>query len=227
MHALAPILILAFPLAGAILALFTEKKAPRATAIISTVAIGLSFVVAALFVALPAWGKGPVPLAADIAANPPAKWITTGANTVFLGFHIDHLAAALLFMVTLCSTMIHVFSNGYMAGDPRFGTFFRWIGFFTFSMLGLIVSDNLLTLFVCWELMAIGSTLVVWCVTTPGIRSFPGGSFTDCQTRHSCSCRTLAASIEYAPARTLKTRSTIASSGASATWGTCQLPKQT
>ena len=157
MHALAPILILAFPFAGAILALFTERKAPKATAIISTIAIGLSFVVAALLIVPSAWGTGPAPLAAEIAKNPPARWITTGANTVFLGFHIDHLAAALLLMVTLCSTMIHVFSNGYMAGDPRFGAFFRWIGFFTFSMLGLVVSDNLLTLFVCWELMGLSS----------------------------------------------------------------------
>jgi len=157
LHLLAPALILAFPLLGAILALFTERKAPRSTAIVSTVAIGLSFLVAAVLVIPAAWGKAPGALATDIAANPPARWITTGTNTVLLGFHIDHLAAALLGMVTLCSTMIHVFSNGYMAGDPRFGSFFRWIGFFTFSMLGLVVSDNLLTLFVCWELMGLSS----------------------------------------------------------------------
>ena len=56
---------------------------------------------------------------------------------------------------------------------------------------------------------------------------FPAGSFTFSHTRHSCSCRTLAASIEYAPARTFSISGRIASSGASATCGTCQLPKQT
>jgi NADH-quinone oxidoreductase subunit L len=156
-HLLAPVLVLAFPLLGAILALFTERRAPRATAIVSTVAIGLSFLVAATLVVPAAWGKAPATLAQEIAANGPAKWMETGTRTILLGFHIDHLAAALLAMVTLCSTMIHVFSNGYMAGDPRFGAFFRWIGFFTFSMLGLVVSDNLFTLFVCWELMGLSS----------------------------------------------------------------------
>ena len=157
MHLLAPVLVLAFPLLGAILALFTERKSPRLTAIVSTAAIGLSFLVTAALIVPAAWGKAPASLAGEIAANGPAKWIETGRQSVYLGFHIDHLAAALLAMVTLCSTMIHVFSNGYMAGDPRFGSFFRWIGFFTFSMLGLVVSDNLFTLFVCWELMGLSS----------------------------------------------------------------------
>ncbi len=157
LHVLAPTLILAFPLLGAVLALFTERKRPRQTAITSTVCIGLSFLVAAFLVVAGVWGKSPATLAPEVAAAEPLEWMRTGAIRIFLGFHIDHAAAAMLAMVTLASTLIHVFSNGYMAGDPRFGAFFRWIGFFTFSMLGLIVSDNLLTLYVCWELMGLSS----------------------------------------------------------------------
>ncbi len=157
LHRLAPALILAFPLLAAVVALFLERRAPRATALLCTAAIGLSFVVAAALVVPAAWGKDPAPLAGEIAANGPADWITTGTTVVRLGFHIDHLAAALLLMITLCAFMIHVFSLGYMAGETRYGEFFRWIGFFTFSMLGLVVSDNLLALYVCWELMGLSS----------------------------------------------------------------------
>jgi NADH-quinone oxidoreductase subunit L len=157
MHQIAPALILAFPFLGAVIALFLERRNPRLTALISTACIGLSFLTAATLVVPHAWGSEPVPLAGEVASHGPATWITTGANAVRIGFHVDHLGAALLLMVTLCSFMIHVFSNGYMAGDPRFGSFFRWIGFFTFSMLGLVVSDNLLTLYICWEFMGLSS----------------------------------------------------------------------
>jgi NADH-quinone oxidoreductase subunit L len=157
LHQLAPALILAFPLLGAVVALFTERSKPRMTAVVSTVAIGLSFLVAATLVVPAVWSKAPADLAKEIASHAPFSWMTTGNTEIRLGFHIDHLAAAMLFMVTMASTLIHVFSNGYMAGETRFAELFRWIGFFTFSMLGLIVSDNLLTLFVCWELMGVSS----------------------------------------------------------------------
>jgi NADH-quinone oxidoreductase subunit L len=157
MHRLAPILILAFPLLGACLALLLERAKPRLTALVSTSCMGASFVVALFLVVLPAFGKDPLGLAGEIAAQGPADWIPIGAGALRVGFHIDHLGAALLGMVTLTSFMIHVFSIGYMAGDPRYGAFFRWINFFAFSMLGLVVSDNLLTLYVFWELMGLSS----------------------------------------------------------------------
>src|SRR5258706_5628822 len=157
MHQIAPLLILAFPFLGALHALFMERRNPRLTALVSTACIGLSFLTALGLVVPHAWSTDPLPLAKEIAGHPPETWIATGANAIRIGFHIDHLASALLLMVTLCSFMIHVFSNGYMAGDPRFGAFFRWIGFFTFSMLGLVVSDNLLTLYICWEFMGLSS----------------------------------------------------------------------
>src|SRR5215468_8020102 len=71
------------------------------------------------------------------------------------------------------------------------------------------------------------STVVVWWVMTPGMRILPSGSFVRSHTSHSHSCREFAASMEYAPAFTCRMRSMSASSGASATCGTCQLPKQT
>jgi len=104
--------------------------------------------------AKPSWTTERV---ADAESRRPATVLTTGETAWRVGFHIDHLAAAMLLMVTLASTLIHVFSIGYMAGETRYGGFFRWIGFFTFAMLGLVVSDNLLTLYICWELMGLSS----------------------------------------------------------------------
>jgi NADH-quinone oxidoreductase subunit L len=156
-HFLAPLLVLAFPFLGAVVGLFLERKNPRMQALFSTGCMGLACVVAWLLVVLPAFGKSPEGLNAEVLANGPAAWMTTGLNTIRLGFHLDHLGSAMLGMVTLASFMIHVFSIGYMEGDPRYGSFFRWINFFAFSMLGLVVSDNLLALYVCWELMGLSS----------------------------------------------------------------------
>jgi NADH-quinone oxidoreductase subunit L len=157
MHVLAPLLVLSFPFLGAVIGLFLERKNPKLQAMISTVCMGLACAVAWFLVVLPAFGKTPAELDAEVLANGPANWITTGLNTIRLGFHLDHLGAAMLGMVTLAAFMIHVFSIGYMEGDTRYGAFFRWINFFAFSMLGLVVSDNLLTLYVCWELMGLSS----------------------------------------------------------------------
>jgi NADH-quinone oxidoreductase subunit L len=156
-HVLAPLLVLLFPFIGAVIGLFLERKNPRLQALVSTSCMGLACVVAWALVSLPAFGKSPEALNAEVLANGPAAWMTTGLSTIRLGFHLDHLGAAMLGMVTLAAFMIHVFSIGYMEGDPRYGAFFRWINFFAFSMLGLVVSDNLLTLYVCWELMGLSS----------------------------------------------------------------------
>jgi NADH-quinone oxidoreductase subunit L len=156
-HVLAPLLVLLFPFLGAAIGLFLERKNPKLQALISTACMGLACATAWILVTLPAFGKTPEELAVEVAANGPANWMTTGLNTIRLGFHLDHLGSAMLGMVTLAAFMIHVFSIGYMEGDTRYGAFFRWINFFAFSMLGLVVSDNLLTLYVCWELMGLSS----------------------------------------------------------------------
>ena len=85
------------------------------------------------------------------------EWITVGGHPWRLGILIDGMTLSLLIVVTLVSFLVHLFSRKYMQGEVRFHDFFRWIGFFTFSMLVLVISDNLLTLFVAWELMGLSS----------------------------------------------------------------------
>ena len=85
------------------------------------------------------------------------SWITIGGIEWRLGVAIDGLTLALLLVVTIVSFLVHLFSKGYMHGDDRYTDFYRWLGLFTGSMLALVVSDNLLTLFVSWEVMGLAS----------------------------------------------------------------------
>lgn len=72
---------------------------------------------------------------------------------VKMGIYIDNMTAVMLLMVTGAATLIHVFSTWYMHDDPRFGRFFVYMSLFTSAMLGLVLSDNLLSVFIFWELM--------------------------------------------------------------------------
>ena len=81
------------------------------------------------------------------------EWLATGATTLRIGAAVDALGATFLFMVPLACAVIFLYSTSYMASDPRYTRFMGYLSLFAGSMLGLVVSDNLLTLFVFWELM--------------------------------------------------------------------------
>lgn len=72
---------------------------------------------------------------------------------VDMGIYLDNMSAVMLFMVAGCAFLIHIFSTYYMADDARFGRFFVYLSLFTTGMLGLVLSDNLLSVFIFWELM--------------------------------------------------------------------------
>ncbi len=70
-----------------------------------------------------------------------------------MGIYLDNMSAVLLFMVAGCALLIHIFSTFYMADDARYGRFFVYFSFFPSAMLGLVLSENLLSVFIFWELM--------------------------------------------------------------------------
>ncbi|MGI9115966.1 MAG: NADH-quinone oxidoreductase subunit L [Chthoniobacterales bacterium] len=88
-------------------------------------------------------------------------WFTFGDQTLRLGFVLDPLAAAMLVMITLVGLCIFVFSIGYMAGDKNFARFFAYLSFFSAAMLGVIIANSLLLLFICWELVGLASYLLI------------------------------------------------------------------
>jgi NADH-quinone oxidoreductase subunit L len=88
-------------------------------------------------------------------------WFTFGDNALRLGWVLDPLAAVMLLMITLVGLCIFVFSVGYMAGDRNFVRFFAYLSFFSGAMLGLVISNSLLLLFICWELVGLASYLLI------------------------------------------------------------------
>jgi len=74
---------------------------------------------------------------------------------------IDNVTVIMLLVVTLVSTLVHVFSMGYMSDDPRYSRFFAFLSIFTFSMLGLVLCHNVFALYMFWELVGLSSYLLI------------------------------------------------------------------
>ena len=88
-------------------------------------------------------------------------WFTFGQQAVRIGWVLDPLAAAMLIMIALVGLCIFIFSIGYMAGDKNFTRFFAYLSFFSGAMLGVVIANSLLLLFVFWELVGLASYLLI------------------------------------------------------------------
>jgi NADH-quinone oxidoreductase subunit L len=89
------------------------------------------------------------------------EWLKIGDTALRFGFEVTNLNALMLVIVTLVSLLVNIYSKGYMAEDNRITVFFGYISLFTFSMLGLVISPNLLQLYIFWELVGVCSFLLV------------------------------------------------------------------
>ena len=89
-------------------------------------------------------------------------WFSLGTGVSFsVGFLVNSLTALMLTVVTFISFLVNLFSLEYMKGDPGFQRYFGYLGLFAFSMLGIVLSDNLLLMFVFWELVGLSSYLLI------------------------------------------------------------------
>ena len=105
-------------------------------------------------------------LVAEVARNgavsiPLYRFLDVGDVVVRVGLYADQLTVLLLALVTGVSLVVHVYSSRYMIGDPRYRRFFALIGLFTFAMTMLVMSDNLLVTYMCWEVMGLCSYLLI------------------------------------------------------------------
>lgn len=103
---------------------------------------------------------------ADVAGGqalqiPLYTWADSGNLHIALGLFIDQLTVAMLLLVTIVSSLVHVYTIGYMHGELGYARFFSNIALFTFSMLMLVMSDNFLQLFVFWEAVGLCSYLLI------------------------------------------------------------------
>jgi NADH-quinone oxidoreductase subunit L len=145
------LVLLLAPLVGFVVQYFFGKRLPRQGDWLTVGTIGISL---ACSISILLQGG-------DFAQ--PFQWSTewmnpgAGATGWTVGIHIDGLTAVMLFVVTLVAFLVHVFSMGYMHGDPKYWLFFAWLQMFSVAMLILVLAGNLLHLFIGWELVGLCS----------------------------------------------------------------------
>jgi len=153
--------ILLLPLAAFAVMIFVGKRLPRQGDWLSTSAIFAALVLALTVL----YAKLTQYHADTLALN--FTWIDfhevpgIGPLRIVLGFAVDNLTAVMLVVVTLISALVHLFSTGYMKGDVRYSRYFAYLGLFSFSMLTIVLANNLFLLYVGWELVGICSYLLI------------------------------------------------------------------
>ncbi len=88
-------------------------------------------------------------------------WLTSGDLRIDLGLYFDRLTCAMILLVTIVSSLVHIYTIGYMRGEPGYARFFAYIALFTFSMLMLVMATNFLQLFVFWEAVGLCSYFLI------------------------------------------------------------------
>jgi len=93
---------------------------------------------------------------------PDITWLTLGNGfTIQLGLIMDSLTAVMLVVVTTVSLMVQIYSQGYMERDPGYHRYYAWMSLFTASMIGVVLADSLLLVFVFWEMVGLCSYLLI------------------------------------------------------------------
>ena len=126
----------------------------KAAAYITIAAVGLSFLLSLWALSASASSHGEL-------AYPVHTWISAGEFDFAVGILMDPLTAIMLVVVTGVSLMVQIYSIGYMHGDNGYARYFAYMSLFTSAMLGLILANNLIQMFVFWELVGLGSYLLI------------------------------------------------------------------
>ena len=149
-----PYLIVFLPLIGAILGYSLKPLGDRYTEVITTTFLFLS-----TFLSIVIFYNGI--FYEDYANYKLIEWISSGSLKVDWSINIDPLSSIMLVVVTSVSSLVHLYSTGYMSHDPNKPRFMAYLSLFTFAMLMLIVSDNFLQLFFGWEGVGLCSYLLI------------------------------------------------------------------
>ncbi len=148
--------ILVLPLASYVITFFFGKMLPRKGDF-----VGVTFMGAAWFLAIRIfitfWKIGDPSYRMEKAFT----WLDLGGFSLDAGVLVDGMTSVMLMVVTTVSFLVHLYSTGYMQGDRRYERFFAFLGFFTFSMIGIVLANNLFFLYVFWELVGLASYLLI------------------------------------------------------------------
>jgi NADH-quinone oxidoreductase subunit L len=149
-------IILFLPLVSFIIIVFNQKRLGKTAAAIGSAVLGIDLLLA-LVVAYSKLFEYP----AMAIIQTKVDWFELANMKVSLGLGVDNLAAIMLIVVTLISFLVHIFSMVYMHGDKRFPRFYAYLSLFTFSMLGIVLANNFLNMYIFWELVGISSYLLI------------------------------------------------------------------
>ena len=141
---------------GVIALLKQPQRKPAAILAIGSLAFSLLLSISAFAHVLAGWAHG-----AAVREFFNFAWFRFGNTPVGLGWVLDPLAAIMLVMVSFVGLLIFIYSVGYMAHDENFTRFFCFMSLFAGAMLGVVISNSLLLLFMCWEIVGLTSYLLI------------------------------------------------------------------
>ncbi|MCE5200069.1 MAG: NADH-quinone oxidoreductase subunit L [Armatimonadota bacterium] len=93
--------------------------------------------------------------------NHSVSWMPVGNTNINMGFSVDSLTAVMLIVVTVVASMVMIYSIGYMHGDKRYPRYFSYLSLFSAAMLALVIANNILLMFMAWELVGLTSYLLI------------------------------------------------------------------
>ena len=154
------VIILCLPLLGFVVTIFLGKKIPKIFFFeIFVLLAGLVLSAVLLISKLTSYG--------DISITSQFKWIdmgnvpVVGSIKIYLGIMLDDISTMMILVVYIISFLVHFFSIDYMKGDIRYNRYFAYLGLFTFSMSGIVLTHNILMMYIFWELVGISSYLLI------------------------------------------------------------------
>jgi len=150
------LLILFLPLMAFTIQIFIGKRLPRQGDWVSIGAVIITLILAIAMFASMLFGHNP-----EFSQEASFTWLDMGAFKIELGFLVDNITITMLLVVALISTMTHIFSLKYMEGDIRYSRYFAYLGLFTFSMNGIVLANNLVSMYMFWELVGVSSYLLI------------------------------------------------------------------
>ncbi|MGH7941307.1 MAG: NADH-quinone oxidoreductase subunit L, partial [Limisphaerales bacterium] len=150
---LLPWLVLFLPLASAVFITLFTLRLRNLSSFISIGAIVAGFILTIAFIHANGWQPA--------TGESVRQWLPVGGMNVDFGLRLDPLSLMMMLIVTGVGGAIHIYSRGYMRDDSGMSRFFAKLSLFTFSMLGIVLANNFIQLFIFWELVGVSSYLLI------------------------------------------------------------------
>ena len=145
---------ISFLICGLVLRPFLPKF-PKLAGYVTIAAVGISCALSLWVLSAVIASPGHMLMVDDI------KWAVVGNLEIHLGVLVDSLTAVMVVVVTFVSLMVQIYSQGYMKGDSGYIRYYACMGLFTACMLGLVLANNILFMFIFWEGVGLGSYLLI------------------------------------------------------------------